>query len=93
MKKKKKKKKKVADSGYQFSIEYCVPWDYSSHAVRVAQEIMVQYQYEMESLVFIPGDKGIFDVKVDGTLVYSKHTTGRFPDPGEITSELQKTII
>ena len=25
----------------------------------------------------IPGDGGIFDVVVDGTLVYSKHQTGR----------------
>ncbi len=25
----------------------------------------------------IPSDGGVFDVKVDGTLVYSKHETGR----------------
>jgi len=25
----------------------------------------------------IPGDGGVFDVTVDGTLVYSKHRTGR----------------
>jgi predicted Rdx family selenoprotein len=25
----------------------------------------------------IPGDGGVFDVKVDGALVYSKHQTGR----------------
>jgi len=25
----------------------------------------------------IPGEGGIFDVKVDGELVYSKHETGR----------------
>ena len=25
----------------------------------------------------VPGDGGIFDVKVDGALVYSKHETGR----------------
>lgn len=32
----------------------------------------------------IPGNNGIFDVKVDGQLVYSKYRTGRFPDPGEV---------
>ena len=46
----------------------------------------------MVSLTLLPGDKGIFDVKVNGTLIYSKHTKGRFPEPGEIRSELQKTI-
>ena len=38
----------------------------------------------MISLTLLPGDKGIFDVKVNGTLIYSKHTTGRFPEPGEV---------
>jgi len=89
---KKKERKKVDNGGYQFSIEYCVPWDYSSDAVRVAQEIMIQYQHNMASMTLIPGDKGIFDVKVNDTLIYSKHSTGRFPEPEEITSELQKTI-
>lgn len=33
----------------------------------------------------IEGSKGIFDVKVDGKLIFSKYETGRFPEPGEIT--------
>tara|TARA_B100002051_G_scaffold256349_1_gene272782 strand:- start:153 stop:317 length:165 start_codon:yes stop_codon:yes gene_type:complete len=53
---------------------------------------MREYQYQMVSLTLLPGNKGIFDVKVNGTLIYSKHATGRFPKPGEVHSELQKTI-
>lgn len=34
----------------------------------------------------MPGAGGVFDVTVDGTLVYSKHKTGRFPDYAEIAS-------
>ena len=60
--------------------------------MRVAQEIMAQYQHQMASLVLIPGDKGIFDVKVNDALIYSKHSTGRFPEPGEITADIS-TII
>ena len=44
----------------------------------------------MVSLTLIPGDKGIFDVKVNGTLIYSKHITGRFPKPGEVCTELER---
>ena len=33
----------------------------------------------------IKGSGGIFDVVVDGKRVFSKHETGRFPDPGEVT--------
>jgi selenoprotein W-related protein len=32
----------------------------------------------------IPGSGGVFDVTVDGRLVYSKHRTGRFPTSGEV---------
>ena len=60
--------------------------------MRVAQEIMAQYQHQMASLVLIPGDKGIFDVKVNDALIYSKHSTGRFPEPGEITADVS-TIV
>ena len=31
------------------------------------------------------GSGGIFDVTIDGELIYSKEKTGRFPHPGELT--------
>ena len=37
----------------------------------------------------IEGSGGVFDVTVDGKLVYSKHQTGRFPDPGEVLGLIQ----
>ena len=36
----------------------------------------------------VRGDNGVFDVVVDGKLIYSKHQTGRFPDPDEILAKL-----
>ena len=35
------------------------------------------------------GDNGIFDVKRDGQLVFSKHEVGRFPDAAEILELLR----
>jgi selenoprotein W-related protein len=37
----------------------------------------------------IAGGGGIFDVVADGTRVYSKHETGRFPEPQEVISALR----
>jgi len=37
----------------------------------------------------IKGSKGIFDVKADGAMVYSKYATGRFPTNAEIVSALK----
>jgi len=33
--------------------------------------------------------KGIFDIEVDGHLVFSKYRVGRFPEPGEATRIVQ----
>lgn len=37
----------------------------------------------------IEGRGGVFDVEVDGRLLYSKHATGEFPDPAEIIGLLK----
>lgn len=37
----------------------------------------------------IPGAGGIFDVKVDGKLIYSKHQSGRFPEPYEVINQIK----
>ena len=36
----------------------------------------------------IPGRGGIFDVELDGKLIFSKHDQGRFPEDSEILSQL-----
>jgi predicted Rdx family selenoprotein len=31
---------------------------------------------------------GVFDVRLDGALIYSKKAVGRFPEPGEVEGTL-----
>ena len=38
----------------------------------------------------VKGRDGIFDVAVDGVLIFSKHREGRFPDASEIVQALGK---
>ena len=49
-----------------------------------ANDLLTNYQHVIESLTFTTGDKGVFDVTVDGKSLYSKATTGRHADPGEV---------
>jgi selenoprotein W-related protein len=37
----------------------------------------------------IEGSGGVFEVKKDGRLIFSKKQTGRFPEPGEILKQLK----
>lgn len=45
---------------------------------------MKNYQHVIESLTFTMGSKGVFDVTVDGEVLYSKHAEGRHAEPGEV---------
>ena len=37
----------------------------------------------------VEGSGGVFDVTVDGCLIYSKHATGQFPEEEEILKQLR----
>jgi selenoprotein W-related protein len=37
----------------------------------------------------ISGGGGIFDVVVDGDMIFSKHESGRFPESDEILSKIR----
>jgi selenoprotein W-related protein len=51
--------------------------------VRVAEELMTAHQHDFDKLTLIPGSKGIFDVAIDGQVVWSKADHGRQANPGE----------
>lgn len=41
------------------------------------------------SIRLIKGSGGVFEVKVDGDLVFSKAALGRFPEAGEVAAMLR----
>lgn len=45
-----------------------------------------------ETAELIKGRNGVFEVTADGTLVYSKKETGRFPEPGEVELALTELL-
>ncbi len=53
----------------------------------MAAELKEKFGADVE---LIRGDNGIFDVEVDGKLIFSKYEKGRFPNPGEIEALIKK---
>ena len=56
-------------------------------AAGLAAELKESFGLDAE---LIAGSKGIFDVVVDDTLVFSKYDQDRFPQLGEITETLKQ---
>ena len=54
------------------------------------QELLTNHQQVLEDVRLIPGGSGIFDVTVDGELIYSKHENGRHIKSGEIIELFEK---
>jgi selenoprotein W-related protein len=52
--------------------------------VSAAQDLLSHYQHVVEDLTLVTGDKGVFDVVVDGETLYSKKAKGRHAQPGEV---------
>ena len=66
-------------------IEYCVAWNYLPQASSVEAELKADYPDS--DIELIKGGGGIFDVKCNGILIYSKQNIEgrRFPNKGEIS--------
>jgi selenoprotein W-related protein len=60
--------------------------------VRAASDLLSNYQHVIESLTLRTGTSGVYDVTVDGELIYSKAETGRHAEPGEVL-ELFTAIV
>ncbi len=47
-------------------------------------DLLTNYQHVIADLTVVTGDKGVFDVVVDGEMLYSKAETGRHAERGEV---------
>lgn len=47
-------------------------------------DLLSNYQHRITTVEIITGGSGVFDVEVDGEMLYSKHGTGRHAEPGEV---------
>jgi len=50
----------------------------------LTEELITKYKAKLARLVLVPSDGGRFEISLNGTLIYSKLETGRFPEYAEI---------
>ena len=56
------------------------------------KDLLSHYQHVIEEVRLVTGEKGVFDVRVDGELVYSKYATGRHAKPGEVLARFRECL-
>jgi len=60
--------------------------------VGLANDLLKEFEYDIQNLILVPSDGGKFEVKVDEHLVYSKLQTHRHAEPGEVVGLVRKII-
>lgn len=65
-------------------ITYCRQCGWLMRASWMAQELLNTFSTELGEAALVPGTGGIFEVRVDGELIWSREEMGRFPDIKEL---------
>jgi selenoprotein W-related protein len=60
--------------------------------VSLTEELLKHYEHLVEEIKLIPSEGGRFEVTVNGQLLYSKLTTHRHAEPGEILGMVRKMV-
>mgnify|MGYP002858807386 FL=1 len=70
------------------TIEYCSAWNYLPQASSLEAELLQNFPGIDVALISSGG--GVFEVCLNGELIFSKKSLSRFPENGEIHSLINK---
>ncbi len=73
-------------------IRFCVPCRYQTKAMQDADAILKEFGEALSDVRLVPGDRGIYDVEVDGDLVFSLDKALRFPETPELIRKIRARI-
>ena len=78
--------------GSRVQIEYCTQCRWLLRAAWMAQELLTTFEAEVGEVALIPGKGGIFEVRADDQLLWSRSERGRFPDIKEL-KQLVRDVV
>ncbi|MCC5812249.1 MAG: SelT/SelW/SelH family protein [Ectothiorhodospiraceae bacterium] len=79
-------------SGHVIEIHYCTQCRWLLRSAWMAQELLTTFEVEIGELVLRPGSGGVFEVRADGELIWSRKQEGRFPDITELKRRVRDVV-
>lgn len=68
----------------RIEIKYCTQCRWLLRAAWMGQELLSTFEGEITELALKPGTDGIFEVRANDALVWSRKERGRFPEISEL---------
>ena len=72
-------------------IRYCTQCRWLPRACWTAQELLTTFPVELE-VTLEPGFGGVFDVELDGAVIFSRAEQKRFPEPKELKQKVRDRV-
>ncbi len=76
----------------QIEIQYCTQCRWLLRAAWMGQELLTTFEKEIVGLTLKPGTGGVFEVRANGNLVWSRKEKGRFPEITELKQLVRDEI-
>ena len=76
----------------RLEIQYCTQCRWLLRAAWMAQELLTTFEDEIGEVALVPGTGGIFEVRLDGELIFSRKQEGRFPESKELKQRVRDRI-
>lgn len=76
----------------RLEIEYCTQCRWLLRAAWFAQELLTTFQAELGEVALAPGTGGVFEVRLDGVVVWSRASEGRFPELKELKQRVRDAV-
>ncbi len=73
-------------------IVYCTQCRWLLRAAWFAQELLSTFAEDLGEVALVPGKGGVFEVKLDGALLFSRAEAQRFPEAAEIKQLVRDRI-
>lgn len=74
------------------TIEYCTSWGYLARAVGLSRKILGEFKNNLSELRLIPSSGGVYEIRLDDKLIFSKKVENRYPESDEIIALIKKEI-
>ena len=76
----------------RISITYCTQCNWLLRAGWMAQELLQTFGQSLGEVALLPGTGGIFEIHVDGTLIWERKRDGGFPDVRQLKQLVRNRI-
>jgi len=77
---------------HQVEIEYCTQCRWLLRAAWITQELLTTFENDLKAVSLMPGTGGIFEVRLNSEVIFSRKTEGRFPESKELKQLIRDCI-